>query len=161
MKTELEEAAERYVKSDLKKTPLYGMFNDTFIEGAKWQQEQDNKELAMWKLAVEKQEARCTALRGVISDLQDKKMYNEEDMRETVNWEAVYEESLSMQKCSNAGFLSKINELKEQIKTMYSEEEAKEAIRFGFDKGFCSNSRNKVKNLGLSEQEWVEQFKKK
>jgi hypothetical protein len=39
MKTELEEAAERYVKSDLKKTPLYGMFNDTFIAGAKWQQE--------------------------------------------------------------------------------------------------------------------------
>ena len=40
MKETLEEAAERYVKSDLKKTPLYGMFNDTFIAGAKWQQEQ-------------------------------------------------------------------------------------------------------------------------
>jgi hypothetical protein len=35
----LEEAAEIYVKSDLKKTPLYGMFNDTFIEGANWQAE--------------------------------------------------------------------------------------------------------------------------
>ena len=35
----LEEAAERYVKSDLKKTPLFGMFNDTFIAGAKWQAE--------------------------------------------------------------------------------------------------------------------------
>jgi hypothetical protein len=44
---------------------------------------------------------------------------------------------------------------------VYSEEEVKEAIRFGFDKGFCSNSRNKVKNLGLSEQEWFEQYKKK
>jgi hypothetical protein len=41
MKTELEEAAERYVKSDLKKTPLYGMFNDTFIAGAKWKAKQD------------------------------------------------------------------------------------------------------------------------
>jgi hypothetical protein len=39
MKTELEEAAERYVKSDLKKTPLYWLFHDTFIEGAKWQAE--------------------------------------------------------------------------------------------------------------------------
>jgi hypothetical protein len=48
---------------------------------ANWQQEQDNKELAMWKLAVEKQEARCTSLRGVISDLQDKNKYSEEDMR--------------------------------------------------------------------------------
>jgi hypothetical protein len=37
----------------------------------------------------------------------------------------------------------------------------KEAIRFGFDKGFCSNSSNKNKNLGLSEKEWFEQYKKK
>jgi hypothetical protein len=50
--------------------------------GAEWQQEQDNKELAMWKLAVEKQEARCTSLRGVISDLQDKNKYSEEDMKQ-------------------------------------------------------------------------------
>lgn len=42
--TTLEEAAERYVKSDLKKTPLYGMFNDTFKEGAKWQQERSYSE---------------------------------------------------------------------------------------------------------------------
>jgi hypothetical protein len=47
--------------------------------GAKWQQEQDNKELAMWKLAVEKQEARCTALRSVISNLQER-MYSEEEV---------------------------------------------------------------------------------
>ena len=33
----LEEAAERYVKSDLKKTPLYWLFHDTFKAGAKWQ----------------------------------------------------------------------------------------------------------------------------
>jgi len=55
---------------------------DAFKQGAKWQQEQDNKELAMWKLAVEKQEARCTSLRGVISDLQDKNKYSEEDLKE-------------------------------------------------------------------------------
>jgi DNA-directed RNA polymerase subunit RPC12/RpoP len=35
----VEEVAEKYVKSDLKKTPLYGMFNDTFIEGAKWMEQ--------------------------------------------------------------------------------------------------------------------------
>jgi hypothetical protein len=33
----LEEAAEKYVKSDLKKTPLYWLFHDTFKDGAKWQ----------------------------------------------------------------------------------------------------------------------------
>ena len=49
----LEEVAERYVKSDLKKTPLYGMFNDTFIAGAKWMQErmyseEDMIEFAKW-----------------------------------------------------------------------------------------------------------------
>jgi hypothetical protein len=37
-----------------------------FIEGAKWQQEQDNKEIAMWKLAVEQQEKRCIALTNII-----------------------------------------------------------------------------------------------
>jgi hypothetical protein len=35
----LEEAAEKYVKADLKKTPLYSSFHDSFIQGAKWQQE--------------------------------------------------------------------------------------------------------------------------
>jgi len=37
--TTLEEAAEIYVKADLKKTPLYWLFHDSFIAGAKWQQE--------------------------------------------------------------------------------------------------------------------------
>jgi hypothetical protein len=48
-----------------------------------------------------------------------------------------------------------------QQERMYSEEDMKKAIRFGFDKGFCSNSSNKNKNLGLSEKEWFEQYKKK
>jgi hypothetical protein len=48
-----------------------------------------------------------------------------------------------------------------QEERMYSEGDMKKAIRFGFDKGFCSNSSNKIKNLSLSEQEWFEQFKKK
>lgn len=37
-----------------------------------------------------------------------------------------YEDSLNMQKCSNAGFMSKINELENQIANMYSEEDMKE-----------------------------------
>jgi hypothetical protein len=48
-----------------------------------------------------------------------------------------------------------------QQENSYSEEDMKQAVRFGFDKGFCSNSSNKMKNLGLSEQEWFNQFKKK
>ena len=36
-KETVEEAAEKYVKSDLKKTPLYWLFHDTFKAGAKWQ----------------------------------------------------------------------------------------------------------------------------
>ena len=50
--------------------------------------------------------------------------------------------------------------LKKQDKNKYSEEDIKEAISFGFDKGFCSNSSNKVKNLGLSQQEWLNLIKK-
>jgi hypothetical protein len=49
------------------------------IDGINWQQEQDSKELAMWKLAVERQEARCKALNGVISDLQERS-YSEEEV---------------------------------------------------------------------------------
>jgi hypothetical protein len=117
-KETVEEAAEKYVKSDLKKTPLYWLFHDTFKAGAKWQQEQD------------------------------KKMYNEEEVRETVNWKAVYEESLSMQRTSNAGYESKINELKEKIKTMYSEKEVLELLR-------------KAHFVEQNIEEWFEQFKKK
>lgn len=71
MKT-IEEAAE-------KASDREGFVDGAFF-GAQWQQEQDNKELAMWKLAVERQEARCKALHGVISDLQDKNKYSEEEV---------------------------------------------------------------------------------
>jgi hypothetical protein len=50
---------------------------------------------------------------------------------------------------------------KQQDNKMYSEEDLREAIRYGFDKGFCSNSSNKTKNLELSEQEWFEKLKNK
>jgi hypothetical protein len=43
---------------------------------------------------------------------------------------------------------------------MFSEEDMREAIRFGFDKGFYSDSSNMVKNLRLSEYEWFSQFNK-
>ena len=39
-----------------------------------------------------------------------------------------YEDSLNMQTCSNAGYESKITELKSEMKTMYSEEEAGELV---------------------------------
>lgn len=52
-------------------------------------------------------------------------MENKETDKE-VDWKAVYEESLSMQKCSNYGFMSKIKELEDKIKRMYSEKEVKE-----------------------------------
>ena len=71
----LEEASYNYARDKMNRTShLIG-----FREGAKWQQEQDNKELAMWKLAVERQEARCKALNSVISDLQEG-MYSEEEV---------------------------------------------------------------------------------
>jgi hypothetical protein len=104
-----EEAAEKEYDDN-----LYGYekYRYDFIEGAKWQQEQDNKELGMWKLAVEKQEARCKALNGVISDLQER-MYSEEDMREAFksgrmvkNYKAEWEETYSdeMTSCKYVDF---------------------------------------------------------
>jgi hypothetical protein len=94
-------------------------------DGSKWQQEQNNK------------------------------LYSEEEVREAVNWEAMYEESLSMQRTSNAGYESKINELKEKIKTMYSKEDMWEAYK---------NSNTVFDNkdsLREEFEEWFEQFKKK
>ena len=89
----LEEAAERLFKIYSNNTSLaeghyeYMMdkedFKEASLELSKWQQEQDNKELGMWKLAVEKQEARCKALNSVISDLQ-KRMYSEEEVHKII-----------------------------------------------------------------------------
>lgn len=138
MKETLEEAAEKYAEN------FDNRFwaSKAFIEGAKWQQEQNNK------------------------------LYSEEEVRETVNWKAVYEESLNMQKCSNAGFLSKINELKEQIKTMHSGEDMIDFAEFiakypDKNKNVNGEMLHAKSKYDSSErtidllQEWIKKFKKK
>lgn len=42
---------------------------------------------------------------------------------------------------------------------VYSEEDLRKAIRYGFDVGFCSNSRNKIKNNLQSEDEFIKSLK--
>jgi hypothetical protein len=42
---------------------------------------------------------------------------------------------------------------------VYSEEDLREAIRYGFDVGFCSNSSNKVKNNPQSEDDFTQSLK--
>ena len=59
-----------------------------------------------------------------------------------------YEDSLNMQRCSNAGYESKINELKSEIKLMYSEEEV-------------YNLLYKLLPDKAELDMWFEQFKKK
>jgi hypothetical protein len=73
---------------------------------------------------------------------------------EEVNWKVVYEDSLSMQKCSNAGYESKIAELQEQIERMYSEEEV-ESLLHKF------MQYQKPDWHWWSTHKWFEQFKKK
>lgn len=51
-------------------------------------------------------------------------------------------------------FKAGYNKAKEIYK--YTEKDIKKAIRFGFDVGFCSNSDNKSKRLGLSEGEFIQ-----
>jgi hypothetical protein len=60
-----------------------------------------------------------------------------------------YENSLSMQRVSNAGYESKITELKQEITRMYSEEDIQEYAQF------C------VKNYHITIKEWFEISKKK
>ena len=81
-----------------------------FIDGTKWQQEQDNKELGMWKLAVERQEARCKALHSVISDLQEKNKYSEEDMRKAI------QETITLMRYKATEFREHENTVIEQFK---------------------------------------------
>jgi hypothetical protein len=52
------------------------------------------------------------------------KVEPKQETLEEVNWKSVYEDSLNMQKCSNAGYESKIVELKSEIKRSYSEKES-------------------------------------
>jgi hypothetical protein len=80
----------------------------------------------------------------------------EEPKQETLetdktNWKAVYEDSLNMQKCSNAGYESKIQELKQEIERMYSEEEVLDLLL----------TWKYTEHGLLSTKEWFEQFKKK
>jgi hypothetical protein len=70
------------------------------------------------------------------------------------NWKVVYEDSLNMQKCSNAGYESKIQELKQEIERMYSEEEVLELI--------WKYETRKTSMVGYGNvKKWFEQFKKK
>jgi hypothetical protein len=63
---------------------------------------------------------------------------------------------------AKAAFLSGMNEgAKWQAERMYSEEDMKEAISYGYDIGFCANSSNKIKKQFPSEKDFFEQFKKK
>jgi hypothetical protein len=74
--------------------------------------------------------------------------------QETVNWKAAYEDSLIMQRASNAGYESKIFELNQKIEKMYSEEEVKKLIT---DFLFARGLGREVQNVNT----WFEQFKKK
>ena len=80
----------------------------------------------------------------------------EEPKQETLetdktNWKAVYEDSLNMQKCSNAGYESKIQELKQEIERRYSEKEVLDLLL----------TWKYTEHGLLSTKEWFEQFKKK
>ncbi len=70
-----------------------------------------------------------------------------------------YEDSLNMQMASNAGYESKIKELKDKIKTMYSEEDLKNAFRDGVGSVDCNQDVGMF--CILTEDKWFEQFKKK
>lgn len=69
-------------------------------------------------------------------------------MQERMVSKEAYEDSLNMQKTSNVGYESKINELKEKIKTMYSEDDLQEA--------FYAH-----KDSWIDYEKWLENFKNK
>jgi hypothetical protein len=71
----------------------------------------------------------------------------------------VYQDSLNMQKASNAGYESKITELNREIKKMYSLEEVLE-IQEDWD--IFNETQDSFNGQDeLTFKEWFEQFKKK
>jgi hypothetical protein len=87
---------------------------------------------------------------GVLGFIDDTKWQAER----SISKEA-YEDSLNMQRCSNAGYKSKINELKKEIKRMYSEEEVKSIIiKLIKDCYFMQEPNQDV-------AKWFEKYKKK
>ena len=92
----------------------------------------------------------------------------EEPKQETLetdktNWKAVYEDSLNMQKCSNAGYESKIQELKQEIERMFSEEEVENIITKLMHEVHTGDVcyGNNVIDFKISPRKWFEQHKKK
>lgn len=68
-----------------------------------------------------------------------------------------YEDSLNMQRCSNAGYESKIQELTQELENKYSEEEVINIIEQTiekFYKHFYTLTKSEMK------EEWFKQFKK-
>lgn len=78
---------------------------------------------------------------------QQKKIYNEES----------YQDALNIQKTSNAGYESKIFELEQEIKRMYSEED----ILFIIDKYQVECQLKYNTGTVPDDKEWFEQYKKK
>jgi Glu-tRNA(Gln) amidotransferase subunit E-like FAD-binding protein len=74
------------------------------------------------------------------------------EQERTISKEA-YEDFLNMQRCSNAGYQSKITELENKIKQMFSEEEVKHII----EKTLIEYSDYVLADI----PKWFEKFKKK
>ena len=72
-----------------------------------------------------------------------------------------YEDSLNMQRCSNAGYQSKINELKSEIGRMYNEEEFEEKTLLSMISIMQEYSIINESSVVQFHKEWFEQFKKK
>lgn len=83
IKETIEEASKRYA------TEMYGIgyhpdVEKAFKKGAEGQKIQSNKEISIWRLAVEKQEARCKALKALVTDALQKS-YDKEEVLEQLN----------------------------------------------------------------------------
>jgi hypothetical protein len=94
------------------------------------------------------------------------------EQTDKTNWKAVYEDSLNMQRASNAGYESKIAELQAQIKQSYSEEEVLKSFdNIGFKQitleelntqeyqPFITDEDGNI--WVIDKEKWFEQFKKK
>jgi hypothetical protein len=149
MKTELEQAAENYAKQ-------FDYAEDSspdsdFIEGAKWQQEQDNK--------VPK------ILESLLEENYDLNIQFHKSMRESIFCFAVamYDEKLPFKEWEKKYYGNYIEQPKHQQERMYSEEDMINLLMI-FGKWYNNNEIIKPRSFILTDDILVfinEQFKKK
>jgi len=143
----LEEAAERFYGEEeiVNDYDISGYLQSAFLTGAKWQQEQDNKETKI--------------LENILDDNYDLNVQFHKIKRECIYSfaTAMYNEKLTFEEWEKKHYGNYVEQPKWKQERSYSEEEVLKLVDMLFHK-YSSDFRVSAQ---IDSKEWLEQFKKK